>query len=173
MRLLTLLATVVLALGATAVASAHVTPTPSKAAAGSYTVVSFSVGHGCEGSPTRQVSVQIPRGIESAKPRPKAGWKVEVTRVKLAKPVKSAHGATVTNRVGVITWSGGLLRDDWFGTFEISFKFPETAGRTMYFPVVQRCVKGVTRWIQIPQGEAEPDRPAPGVLLTKATGGHS
>lgn len=154
-------------------ATAHVTPTPSKAAAGSYAVLAFNVGHGCEGSPTRQVSIQIPASVTSAKPRPKAGWTISIERVKLAKPTKDTHGKTVSDRVGVITWSGGRLEDGWFDTFDLSVKLPDGAGKTVYFPVVQRCVKGVTRWIQIPTGSGEPDRPAPGVVLTKATGGHS
>ena len=152
MRLLGLLAVAALAMGATTVASAHVTPTPSKAPAGSSTLVAFSVRHGCEGSPTRQLSVQTPAGVTRAQPRPKAGWKVEV------------------DRAGVIRWSGGLLRDGRLGTFEVRVELPATVGRTVYFPVVQRCLKGITRWIQIPAaGQAGTDRPAPGVLLTRPT----
>ena len=115
-------------------------------------VVAFNVGHGCEGSPTRQLSVQVPAGVIGAKPRPKAGWKV------------------TTNGAGVISWSGGFLRDGKQDTFEVRVKLPGTVGRTVYFPVVQRCVRGVRRWIQIPaKGQPRPERPAPGVLLTKAT----
>ena len=37
---------------------------------------------------------------------------------------------------------------------------PNTPGKTIYFPTVQRCAKGVTRWIQIPKsGQAEPEHP--------------
>ena len=47
-------ATAAIALSLVAPAGAHVTATPSTAAAGAYTVVTFSVGHGCEGSPTTE-----------------------------------------------------------------------------------------------------------------------
>ena len=58
-------------------------------------------------------------------------------------------------------------------TFELRLGMPNTPGKTLYFPTVQRCVKGVHRWIQIPvKGKAEPESPAPGVTLVKSTGGH-
>ena len=50
-----------LALGA-APAFAHVTVSPSVATAGSYTVLTVSVPHGCDGSPTTKVSIKIPDG---------------------------------------------------------------------------------------------------------------
>ena len=48
-------------------------------------------------------------------------------------------------------------------------RMPNLPGDTLWFPVVQRCAQGETRWIQIPvEGEPEPDEPAPGVTLTDA-----
>jgi uncharacterized protein len=39
----------------------------------------------------------------------------------------------------------------------------------LYFPAIQTCAEGVTRWIEIPaEGQAEPESPAPGVELTAA-----
>jgi len=49
---------------------------------------------------------------------------------------------------------------------------PDKAGETIYFPVVQTCQQGVTRWIDIPvAGQDEPETPAASVkLLAKAAG---
>ena len=161
------------ALTAVSAASAHVATDPGKAPAGQSTTVGFGIGHGYEGSPTRSVSIQIPAGVTSAKPVPKPGWKITIKRGKLPQPVKDFAGKTVTVGVLSVTWSGGNLRDDHYDTFELRLGMPNTPGKTLYFPTVQRCTKGVYRWIQIPKaGQAEPEEPAPGVLLVKSSGGH-
>lgn len=154
-------------------ASAHVGTTPDEAPAGRTSVIGFTVGHGCDGSPTRSVSIRIAAGVTSAKPKPKPGWKLTVKRGKLPQPVKDFEGNTNTRGVLEVTWSGGNLPDAYFDTFELRLGMPNTPGKTVYFPTVQRCAKGVLRWIQIPQkGQPEPDEPAPGVRLVKSSGDH-
>jgi uncharacterized protein YcnI len=47
-------------------------------------------------------------------------------------------------------------------------KLPDSAGKTLYFPVVQECEKGVHRWIEIPADGKTADalkEPAPGLRL--------
>ena len=155
------------------VAMAHVGTTPGQAPAGQTSVIGFTIGHGCDGSPTRSVSIRLPAGITAAKPRPKPGWKITLKRGKLPVPVKDFDGNAVTTGVLEVTWSGGRLPDAWYDTFELRLGMPNTPGKTLYFPTVQRCVKGVHRWIQIPvKGQEEPESPAPGVTLVKSTGGH-
>jgi uncharacterized protein YcnI len=79
----------------------------------------------------------------------------------------------VTTGVTQISWTGGRLPDAWFDTFEVNVGMPAKPGSMVYFPVVQRCAKGVTRWITIPaKGQPEPETPAPGVLLVKAAAAH-
>ena len=166
-------AVVVSALVAVGVATAHIGTTPGQAPAGQTTVVGFTVGHGCEGSPTRSVSIRIPAGVTAAKPKPKPGWRIAIQRGTLPKPVKDFEGNTVTRGVLSVTWNGGNLPDAYFDTFELRLGMPNTPGKMLYFPTVQRCAKGLTRWIQIPKrGQAEPDAPAPGVMLVKSSGGH-
>ena len=65
-------ATAAIALSLVAPASAHVSATPSSAAAGASTVVTFSVPHGCEGSPTTKIEIQVPESVLSvtADPQP-------------------------------------------------------------------------------------------------------
>jgi uncharacterized protein YcnI len=87
--------------------------------------------------------------------------------------VKDFAGNTVTRGVLEVTWTGGPLPNAYFDTFELRVGVPPTPGKTLYFKTVQRCVKGVERWIQIPvNGQPEPDSPAPAVTVTKSTGGH-
>ena len=49
-------------------ASAHVTVDPSTTAAGSYTVLTIAVPHGCEESSTTKVAIKIPEQILSVTP---------------------------------------------------------------------------------------------------------
>jgi uncharacterized protein YcnI len=47
-------------------------------------------------------------------------------------------------------------------------RLPATPGATLYFPVVQECEHGVTRWIEIPEpGKTSRDykEPAPALRL--------
>jgi uncharacterized protein YcnI len=69
-----------------------------------------------------------------------------------------------------VVWSGGKLADDNFDEFVFSSYL--TAGlkpdTTLYFPVVQECEQGVSRWIDIPAdgGRSHDSKtPAPGLKL--------
>lgn len=163
----------VAALAAVPAALAHVSPSVSEVGAGGSANVGFTIGHGCDGSPTKEVTIQIPAGVTSAKPRPKAGWKVTVTRGKLPQPVKDFAGNTITNGVLSVSWKGGSLPDDQYDEFEVRLGMPSTPGKTVYFPIVQKCVKGEHRWIEIPvKGQDEPEEPAPGIAIVKASAHH-
>lgn len=154
-------------------AAAHIGTTPSKAPAGQTSVIGFTVGHGCEGSPTRSVTIRLPAGITSAKPRPKQGWTIQIKRGRLPQPVKDFDGNTVRTGVLEVTWAGGNLPDAYYDTFELRLGLPNAPGRTLYFPTVQRCAKGVHRWIAIPRkGQPEPEEPAPAVTLVRSSGDH-
>jgi uncharacterized protein YcnI len=172
MKRLVMAITAVAALGAVAVAGAHVTPAPGSAAADSFQLVAFQVPHGCDGSATKSVSIQMPAGVIYVKPQVKAGWRITLKKGKLPVP-GTLFGEKVTTGVLSVTWSGGRLPDAYYDTFNLDILVPNKPGKTLYFPTVQRCVKGVNRWIEIPQkGKPEPEEPAPGLKITKATGGH-
>ena len=65
-------------------ASAHVTLENHQATVGlSYKAV-FAVPHGCAGSATVKIRVQIPEGVVAAKPMPKFGWNLETIKGKYA-----------------------------------------------------------------------------------------
>ncbi len=152
-------------------ASAHVGTIPSEAPAGSTQVVQFKISHGCDGSPTTRVAVQIPEGVVSVKPQATPGWTIEST-VGPITPFDN-HGEQVTEGVTEVVWSGGSLPDDQFMTFGLSATLPDEAGATISFPTVQTCEQGETRWIEVAaEGGAEPESPAPAVKLTAAEAGH-
>lgn len=149
-------------------AAAHVTASPAEIPAG-YGYTEFSVPHGCDGSPTTSISIQIPAGVASVKPEVVAGWEISLKQGELAEPVE-IFGEETTEGVTEVTWTGGPLPDAYLQKFGLSFFASESlAGETVWFPVVQRCEQGEIRWIEIPaEGEPEPEEPAPGVALLAA-----
>ncbi len=160
------------ALVAVPAAAAHVTANPSEAPAGGFAMISFRVPHGCEDSPTTSLTVRIPDGTLNVTPQAVPGWKVSTKSGTLATPVES-EGETITEGVKEVTWNGGALAPHEFTDFGISMRLPDKEGETLWFPVVQRCAQGTTRWIKIPvAGQEEPDTPAPGVTLVAAEGEH-
>ena len=153
----------------TSSADAHVTLENRQAAPGSYYKAVFGVPHGCAGSPTVKIRVQIPEGVISVKPMPKPGWSVETVKGKYPTSYE-LHGATITEGVKEVTWSGGKLADDNYDEFVLATFLTGSLkpNTTLYFPVVQECEQGASRWIDIPQ-EGKPAHdtksPAPGVRL--------
>jgi uncharacterized protein YcnI len=170
-------ATATIALSLVAPASAHVTATPSTAAAGAYTVVTFSVGHGCEGSPTTKIEIQVPESVLSVAPTRNPFYEVEKTIEQLDEPVADAHGNEVTERVASIVYTADTpLPEGQRDTFELSFQIPDAEGEMLTFPTVQTCEEGETGWVEVPadgQDADELESPAPGFEVTAAgAGGH-
>ncbi|WP_213740982.1 DUF1775 domain-containing protein [Bradyrhizobium sp. dw_411] len=151
-------------------ASAHVTLENHQATIGTGYKAVFAVPHGCAGSATTKIRVQIPEGVIAVKPMPKAGWNVEVIKGKYAAEY-DFHGTKFSEGVKEVVWSGGKLADDYYDEFVVSTFLtgvlkPDTV---LYFPTVQECEQGVSRWIEIPAGDhaahTESKWPAPGVKL--------
>ncbi|QEO15022.1 YcnI family protein [Agromyces intestinalis] len=152
-------------------ASAHVTVTPGDAPAGASAVLTFSVGHGCDGSPTTALTVDIPENVLSVTPTVKPGWTVEKVMVPLDEPAEGAHGDTVTERVGQVVYTAETpLPDGYRDTIEVQVRTPDdAAGTTLAFPVLQTCVEGETNWADLPTDDgAEPESPAPTIAVTEA-----
>ncbi|KQX08072.1 MULTISPECIES: YcnI family copper-binding membrane protein [unclassified Leifsonia] len=170
---------ILLALASPLAASAHVGVTPDTTAAGSYTVLTFAVPHGCDGSPTTAIAIDIPESIPSVTPTVNPGWTVEKSTITLDPPVTDAHGNEITERVGQVVYTAKTpLADGYRDTFALSLQLPEdAAGDTLEFPVIQTCEVGSTLWNEkTVDGEAEPEHPAPAIAVTAATGdehGHS
>lgn len=167
-RAFAIMATAWAASALVAPASAHVTVQPVEASANSYAHLTFTVPHGCDGSATRELRVRLPDGILSAKPQMKPGWTVEIKTRKLNAAVTGPHGKPVTEVVDEVSWRGGPLPDNLYDTFGLIVRLPDKAGQVLYFPVVQACEQGVSRWIEIPasgQGADGLRLPAPAVRL--------
>ncbi|QHS10575.1 YcnI family protein [Sinimarinibacterium sp. NLF-5-8] len=158
-------------------ASAHVTlDVPQAAIGGGYKAV-FRVPHGCQGSATVALRVQIPEGVIGVKPQPKPGWQIST----VSGDYQQAHGfyGGVRLRSGVteLAWRGGPLPDGYYDEFVFMGYLSDQLkpGSTLYFPVVQECEKGVMRWIDIPDAttpaaDDHSDTPAvPLKLLPAAT----
>jgi periplasmic copper chaperone A len=143
------LAALALFCGISAPALAHVTANPDNGPAGQYFETKFRVSHGCEGSDTTAVSIKFPAGIVSLKPQHKDGWKVEIKKSKLDKPVPAGHGKIATEQVDEVIWSGSVLPDAEYDEFGIVLRLPETEA-TLWFPVTQICQKGALEWKEIP-----------------------
>ena len=129
-----------LALGAPLAASAHVHVNPGTASAGGTETLAFSFSHGCDGSPTTTVAIDIPEGVGNVTPAVQGGW--SITR-ELGTPVEDGLKATVSMDV--------LFTED-------------AAGTTLAFPVTQTCAEGETAWTQIAEDGEDPhdlDAPAP------------
>ncbi|WEO76962.1 YcnI family protein [Cryobacterium sp. SO2] len=169
----TLLGAGLLALSAPLAASAHVEVEPSSTAAGSYSLLTFAVSHGCDGSATTGITVDIPETITSVTPTVNPGWDVAKVAVDLATPLEDGEGDTITTRVGQVSYTAQTpLVDGLRTTFVLSLQIPEDAvGETLSFPVLQSCEVGETSWSEATvEGEAEPAHPAPSLTVTEATG---
>lgn len=113
------------------------------------TTISFQPTHGCDGSPTVEVSVQVP--VPGATGAEVDGWTVEIT---------DDDNATT------ITWTGGVLADDAHGDFPVAFTAPDTVGELVLLPAVQVCENGEElAWID---GDPESSYPAPRLLILSA-----
>lgn len=164
---------VVVALLAQAVpAGAHVSVTPTETAAGAHTLMTVSVPHGCDGSPTTKVEIQVPEQILSVTPTRNPLWTVTKTKAKLDEPLTDAHGNEVTERDGTVVYEArSPLPDGYRDAFELSLTLPEEEGETLVFPTIQTCAEGETAWVEVASGSQDPEElehPAPTVTVTAA-----
>ena len=172
-----LLRMVVCCMVGTPVAQAHVVLAEQQAIAGSYYKAALRVGHGCSGSATTGITVQVPVGFQGAKPQPKAGWVLSTRKAKLAQPYVS-HGKTVTEDVVEISWQAATpeaaLPDEFFDEFVWQSRLPEQAGPA-WIKVLQTCVQGQNNWADVPTaGTSTKGMKTPAALLTiePADAGH-
>ena len=71
----------------------------------------FVVPHGCAGSATIKLRVQVPAGVIAVKPQPKPGWQIKTVKGKYDKAY-TFDGAKLEG-VREVDWSGGKLPDDY------------------------------------------------------------
>ncbi len=119
-------------------AQAHITLEQPSAEAGSTYKAVFRVGHGCDGSPTRAITVHLPPGVAHAQPMPKPGWTVQT------QDATANTGATTQ-----VTWQGGPLADAHYDEFVVRVKLPAQPG-PLWFRVHQQCERGEGDWAERP-----------------------
>ncbi|GAA3809492.1 YcnI family protein [Streptomyces phyllanthi] len=159
-------------------AFAHVSVAPEGTAAkGGYATVNFKVPNERDDASTTKLEVNLPMDHPLASVQPQAvdGWKVEVTKSKLDKPVEM-HGEKIDEAVSKVTWTatGKGIEPGFFQKFPLSIgQLPEDTDELVFKTLQTYSNKEVVRWIEVPQeGKEEPENPAAVLALSAATDDH-
>ncbi|MFF0385099.1 YcnI family protein [Streptomyces sp. NPDC004286] len=159
-------------------AFAHVSVQPEGTAAkGGYATVDFKVPNERDNASTTKVEVNLPADhpLASVMPQPVPGWKVQVTKSKLDKPL-TMHGEKIGEAVTKVTWTadGKGIEPGYFQKFPLSLgALPEDTDQLVFKAIQTYSNKEVVRWIEVPQeGQDEPENPAPTLALSAATDDH-
>ncbi|MFP1626086.1 YcnI family protein [Streptomyces sp. 5K101] len=159
-------------------AFAHVSVQPQgEAAKGGYATVNFKVPNERDNASTVKLEVSMPteHPLASVMPQPVPGWKVEVTKAKLDKPLE-VHGKQITEAASKVTWTadGSKIAPGQFQQFPLSLgRLPEDADQMVFKALQTYDNKEVVRWIEEPkEGGEEPESPAPVLKLSAATDDH-
>ncbi|WP_280178081.1 DUF1775 domain-containing protein [Frigoribacterium faeni] len=183
-----------LAVGLPTAASAHVDLEASSTAPATLSVLTFAVGHGCEGSPTTSLAIELPADVQAITPTIKPGWSITETPTEpTTSPGPSTGPTSDTSDPGTdpgtgtdpstgtgtgtgttITYTADTpLPDGYRDTVQISALLPVAGqpGDMVVFPTLQTCESGSTAWSELPSGDPadpEPNLPAPALTLTAA-----
>lgn len=153
-------------------ASAHVSVSPNDTGAGAYSLLTFSVPHGCDGSPTTKIRINLPEDINEVTPTVNPNWTVKTVEQKLDKPKKLDTGTTITKRMSAVVYTAKTpLKDHLRDALVLSLQLPKEPGKTLQFPTLQTCEQGSTNWNEVPkkgQDEEALDAPAPSITITSA-----
>jgi uncharacterized protein YcnI len=151
-------------------AQAHITLETPEAEAGRPYKAVLRVGHGCEGSATKQIVVTLPDGLHGAKPMPKAGWTLTTMRKPLASP-DEGHGKAIVDELAEVRWTANTeadqLQDAWYDEFTVRATLPAEPGE-LWFKVRQVCVQGESNWAEIPAPGKPATAPAARLKLVPA-----
>jgi uncharacterized protein YcnI len=145
-------------------ANAHVSVDPSVTSAGGYSVLTFGINHGCEGSPTNIVTIEIPESVLTVTPTVNANWTVEKVMSPISPAVTDAHGNELTERVTSIVYTALTpLAADLRDQLSLQVALPNgDAGDVLEFVTTQDCAVGQMVW----EGEDVPN-----IVLTAAEEG--
>ncbi|MBI2771733.1 MAG: copper chaperone PCu(A)C [Burkholderiales bacterium] len=129
---------------------AHVSLQEPVAEPGSSYRAVLRVTHGCDGSPTTTVTVQLPAGLRDAKAEAREGW-------------------TLFAQGNEVRWTAATkeaaLPSAQRGEFAINAKLPPAPG-ALWFKVQQTCEQGRLDWSQLPAaGTSIEGLKSPAVLL--------
>ncbi|MFB7586655.1 YcnI family protein [Streptomyces sp. NPDC056169] len=159
-------------------AFAHVSVQPQgEAAKGGYATVNIKVPNERDNASTVKLEVNFPldHPLASVMPQPIPGWKAEVTKSKLSKPLE-LHGKKINEAVSKVTWTadGSKIGPGQFQQFPLSLgQLPEDADELVLKAIQTYDNKEVVRWIEeAKDGADEPQNPAPVLKLSAASGDH-
>ncbi|QYX78895.1 YcnI family copper-binding membrane protein [Streptomyces akebiae] len=147
------------------------------AAKGGYATVNFKVPNERDDARTTKIEVNFPTDhpLASAQPEAIPGWKIQVTKATLDKPVE-LHGEQIDEAVSKITWTatGDGIAAGFFQKFPVSIgQLPENTDELVFKAIQTYSNKEVVRWIEVPQdGQEEPENPAPVLALSAASDDH-
>jgi uncharacterized protein len=112
----------------------------------------------------------MPPGFAEASYEPVPGWRVAVAKRRLATPVKTDEGDTLTEEVSKLTFAatGKGIEPGQFQDFGVLVGLPDRpVGTKLTFKALQTYAGGkVVRWIGAPGS----DQPAPQVELVSSSG---
>lgn len=159
-------------------AFAHVSVQPQgEAAKGGYATVNIKVPNERDNASTVKLEVNFPldHPLASVMPQPVPGWKAEVTKSKLSKPLE-LHGKKINEAVSKVTWTadGSKIGPGQFQQFPLSLgQLPEDADQLVLKAIQTYDNKEVVRWIEeAKEGADEPQNPAPVLKLSAASDDH-
>ncbi len=155
-------------------AAAHVSVQPvGEAAKGGYATLNFKVPNERDQASTVKLEVNFPADhpLSSVTPQAVPGWKIDITKSKLDKPLE-VHGKKITEAVSKVTWTAdeGEIAPGYFQQFPVSVgALPEDADQLGFKAIQTYDNKEGVRWIEEPTaGGGGPDSPAPVLKLTAA-----
>ncbi|GAA2579751.1 hypothetical protein GCM10010399_06850 [Dactylosporangium fulvum] len=162
-------AVLVLALGLASPAGAHVTVSSSSTQPGSWATLTFKVPTESDTASTTGLTVQLPTDtpFTSVLTQAVAGWTVKTYRSPLPKPLTDDDGTTITSAITKVEWTAtdGGIGPGQFGTFALAVG-PLPDSGTVYLPAIQHYSDGTdVDWVQQAEGGAEPEHPAPSIVV--------
>jgi uncharacterized protein YcnI len=136
-------------------ASAHVHVSPEAASASASTRLSFSFSHGCDGSPTTALVVNIPDGVDGVTPVVDGAWTI-------SRETGDDGIATQVTYTAVTP-----VEDGFSAAVALDVIFATSAANTdVAFPLVQLCENGQNDWIEIAEeGQSTDDLEAPAPVV--------
>lgn len=163
-------------LGTPTIASAHVSAQPSEFTQGGRATFAFRVPNERDNAGTTKVEVTLPQDtpLTSVRTKPLAGWKSEVVKGKLDKPV-TVGGKEITEAFKTITWTaepGVKIGVNEYQEFFVSLgTLPEKS--KLELPAKQTYENGeVVDWSQSAGADGkEPEHPAPVLKLAPKKAG--
>jgi uncharacterized protein YcnI len=163
-------------LGTPTIASAHVSAQPSEFTQGGRATFAFRVPNERDNAGTTKIEVTLPQDtpLTSVRTRPLAGWKAEVVKGKLDKPV-TVGGKEITEAFKTITWTaepGVKIGVNEYQEFFVSLgTLPEKD--KLELPAKQTYENGeVVDWSQSAGADGkEPEHPAPVLKLAPKKAG--